>query len=1028
MRKETSNQFTEGLVCDLNPINTPNTVLTDALNATVITYDGNEFSLQNDRGNYPLENCRLKPNYIPVGLKEYGDILYIVSYNPLNNHVEIGTYPSPMDIESSTDSNSEFELNSIIEQIQHGDSKKYSELVEKSKLHVWTSDNEEDSKLYPGDEYMINPIEKSPYKYEAVEFYIIDENRNKYNINDLVKLDGKYHPVAWQIPGWIAAQYRLGTFDDFITSIRSIEAPSLGEGEFDCKINLNFQLRISDYLFLPIYNSNIQSDLKIKVSFKTNDKIIHSKIVDLSKGKFIDWYSDAKILWIDYKDTLKDVKHGEIITVEATPLIEIHVEDVVRTIEYDSFTDYISINLNSIGSYSDFNIGNEIWKFYVDEDSPQELYLEYDVTGPNVTTNTISLYYKILDLDGEVLRDWTEMDDYNGITNQGYGRIGFDKDVPAEAIYFIEFAFGESNADLNESTPEKVIKKLVIASQIFSDFIGEYNNFSDIEFDKWIIKYQDSLTSDQWSVTKSANITNKVYQNYIWENGELVHSDTHKPIFESEILSKLWSSKTEANKGLVSKSESEKITQQSVEFISGKEGKVVLTVEHDMCALNGPLWDGTPKVNIEIQSEIGQTDKTLVKERNEINQSKQLLVDESIDVVLGNKKIYTHSIKTEDIQTIVGLEDIEEIPLMWVTTKAIGSGLWNEHLEGAVFDNGILKYNDREIDCVFNKAVLKGYLETDDAGAFIRNSVSDGILNVLGDYQLGILGLHFRPNEYKTSLQHGNTDVLRAEDGDKNSYLFTYLVVRQKENDSRAAILIPMKNSGLWKIKVTNNHYWFNQKNEVYLNKLKTAVKPYFEKLKLCTINDALSLNDLLEINSSLEPVKLPVCSLNVYSDGFRSWKYKTRNNSEFDLLNWASRNLIIERHKESCGKLLSGSISEFTKRSFYNEPIYVDTDNTSLFADIDKNVAYINSLIKAPEYPNKLINKMQSQSYTKGVYWLNNGEDPDLISKLDSKFSQSEDIHLTLGYNAEVRVRKRNEADKISIAYIDSSLDASIE
>ena len=49
---------------------------------------------------------------------------------------------------------------------------------------------------------------------------------------------------------------------------------------------------------------------------------------------------------------------------------------------------------------------------------------------------------------------------------------------------------------------------------------------------------------------------------------------------------------------------------------------------------------------------------------NEINQSKQLLVDESIDVVLGNKKIYTHSIKTEDIQTIVGLEDIEEIPLM----------------------------------------------------------------------------------------------------------------------------------------------------------------------------------------------------------------------------------------------------------------------------------------------------------------------------------------------------------------------------
>ena len=144
--------------------------------------------------------------------------------------------------------------------------------------------------------------------------------------------------------------------------------------------------------------------------------------------------------------------------------------------------------------------------------------------------------------------------------------------------------------------------------------------------------------------------------------------------------------------------------------------------------------------------------------------------------------------------------------------------------------------------------------------------------------------------------------------------------------------------------------------------------------------------------------------------------------------MNWASRNLIIEKHKESCGKLLSGSISEFTKRSFYNEPIYVDTDNTSLFVAIDKNVGDINSLIKVPEYPNKLINKMQSQSYTKGVYWLNNGKDPDLISKLDSKFSQSEGTHLTLGHNAEVRVIKRNEADKIYIAYTDSTLDASIE
>ena len=134
MRKESSNQFTEGLVCDLNPINTPNTVLTDALNATIITYDGNEFSLQNDRGNYPLENCRLKPNYIPVGLKEHGDILYIVSYNPLNDHVEIGSYPSPMEVESSNENDTTLELKSILEEAKDGDN--YSKLIEKCEIKI----------------------------------------------------------------------------------------------------------------------------------------------------------------------------------------------------------------------------------------------------------------------------------------------------------------------------------------------------------------------------------------------------------------------------------------------------------------------------------------------------------------------------------------------------------------------------------------------------------------------------------------------------------------------------------------------------------------------------------------------------------------------------------------------------------------------------------------------------------------------------------------------------------------------------
>ena len=68
-RQEALNTFTEGLVMDLNPLTTPNNVLTDCLNGTLITYNDNEFILQNDQGNYKLENCKLKPNFIPVGIK-----------------------------------------------------------------------------------------------------------------------------------------------------------------------------------------------------------------------------------------------------------------------------------------------------------------------------------------------------------------------------------------------------------------------------------------------------------------------------------------------------------------------------------------------------------------------------------------------------------------------------------------------------------------------------------------------------------------------------------------------------------------------------------------------------------------------------------------------------------------------------------------------------------------------------------------------------------------------------------------------
>lgn len=93
--KKVKNSWSEGLIMDFAPENTSPNSLTSALNATILTYNGNEMMLQNDMGNARIETAFLPEGYVPVGTCEYGDIIYVVSYNPLINKSQIGCFPSP---------------------------------------------------------------------------------------------------------------------------------------------------------------------------------------------------------------------------------------------------------------------------------------------------------------------------------------------------------------------------------------------------------------------------------------------------------------------------------------------------------------------------------------------------------------------------------------------------------------------------------------------------------------------------------------------------------------------------------------------------------------------------------------------------------------------------------------------------------------------------------------------------------------------------------------------------------------------
>lgn len=88
------NNFTEGLVMDMSPEVTQNNCLTNALNATYITMNGNELQLQNDMGNAKF-GAYLPGGYIPLGTTQLGGIVYVISYNPSSNKTQIGSFPSP---------------------------------------------------------------------------------------------------------------------------------------------------------------------------------------------------------------------------------------------------------------------------------------------------------------------------------------------------------------------------------------------------------------------------------------------------------------------------------------------------------------------------------------------------------------------------------------------------------------------------------------------------------------------------------------------------------------------------------------------------------------------------------------------------------------------------------------------------------------------------------------------------------------------------------------------------------------------
>ena len=155
MRKEAINTFGEGLIMDLHPLTTPSNVLTNCLNGTIITYNGNEFVLQNDMGNGEVHTAYLDKGYVPVGMKEHGGIIYVAAHNPITGKSQIGSFPSPQQLYEGEDLNVTPIRFNFNEFITMKGTVPYIEL-EYYKQKLFQVNNSDEVKIFhPGDRFVI---------------------------------------------------------------------------------------------------------------------------------------------------------------------------------------------------------------------------------------------------------------------------------------------------------------------------------------------------------------------------------------------------------------------------------------------------------------------------------------------------------------------------------------------------------------------------------------------------------------------------------------------------------------------------------------------------------------------------------------------------------------------------------------------------------------------------------------------------------------------------------------------------------
>lgn len=554
-KQQSLNTFTGGLNTDLHPLTTPNDILTDCINGTVITYNGNEYILQNDMGNYKLEKAVLPADYIPVGIKEYGNIIYIVSYNPLDKKCQIGSYPSPQTLFNDKEYNSkEDTYNGIIipnldsnwtwpisseyttedgvinGQTELDKSVLFTNIKPKQNLNVFLSGTtKEDTFLNPGDMYYLQKDDNNEWKFQKCDYYVLTESNEAIKIKDgLVEEDNtEYAPeklknVKWETPGWLSYKSVLLEPESFDLYMTNINIPSFltsnnnGELTGTLSFHVQGQLTLSNDENWQKYYNNIKVyfDYSYKDGswYKDFDKGSH--IDSENNGVPVNYGNNINILTFNNSKQLHiskaDIENNKTVVIRATPYIIEGSSGIV----YNNLSVTYTINLGELYNINEIKALNTIYKYYVSKD---DISINFNIVSPTSNNSQITCKYRIHEINDTftAVSSNTGYKDIDSLSLLGQNilTINFKEEASwfkKEEIYVFELAFFDAkdwtkyvqSGRTSEIHPIYQVAEFLFTSSIFNDFYTTYNLYQSISLKEWTSKIYNHTYID-----KNVNIT-----------------------------------------------------------------------------------------------------------------------------------------------------------------------------------------------------------------------------------------------------------------------------------------------------------------------------------------------------------------------------------------------------------------------------------------------------------------------------------------------------------------------------------------